>query len=264
MPSFGESMKRERELRQITLREISEATKINLRYLDALERNDFRHLPGGVFNKGFVRAFAQYIGVDSESMVNAYLEEEQSQQARVEERRKEALRRSAASEPPLIGRDARIEPEEGSRPSRALRIVGLAAVVAIVAVAVALALVLRDKPQAPAQAAVPPARPAQAPSPNGAPAEASALEARVIVVRRTPGTLNCDDRERRDLGELLPGAELILRCGSFLVVDAEDGGAIRLGIGGASPETPGPDRQPVRGHRIDAATPAKPAAKGSS
>ena len=82
MSSFGEALRRERELRQISLREISEATKINLRYLDALERDDFRHLPGGVFNKGFVRAYAQFIGIDPESMVMAYLEEEGRQQAR--------------------------------------------------------------------------------------------------------------------------------------------------------------------------------------
>ena len=81
MPSFGETLRRERELRQISLREIAEATKINLRYLDALERNDFRHLPGGVFNKGFVRAHAQFIGVDADSMVMAYLEEEARQEA---------------------------------------------------------------------------------------------------------------------------------------------------------------------------------------
>jgi len=82
MSSFGETLKRERELRQISLREIAEATKINLRYLDALERDDFRHLPGGVFNKGFVRAYAQFIGVDPETMVMAYLEEEGRQVAR--------------------------------------------------------------------------------------------------------------------------------------------------------------------------------------
>jgi cytoskeletal protein RodZ len=79
--SFGEELKRERELREITLREISEATKINLRYLEALERNDFERLPGGVFNKGFVRAYAEYIGVDPETMVNAYLLEERGQQS---------------------------------------------------------------------------------------------------------------------------------------------------------------------------------------
>ncbi len=82
MSSFGETLKRERELRQISLREIAEATKINLRYLDALERDDFRHLPGGVFNKGFVRAYAQFIGIDPETMVTAYLEEDGRQQSR--------------------------------------------------------------------------------------------------------------------------------------------------------------------------------------
>lgn len=94
MSSFGDTLKRERELRQISLREISEATKINLRYLDALERNDFRHLPGGVFNKGFVRAYAQFIGIDPEAMATAYLQEEQRQQARAQ--------RAGAVEPPPV------------------------------------------------------------------------------------------------------------------------------------------------------------------
>ena len=46
MSSFGELLKRERELRQISLREVAEATKINHRYLEALERNDFVQLGG--------------------------------------------------------------------------------------------------------------------------------------------------------------------------------------------------------------------------
>jgi cytoskeletal protein RodZ len=98
MSSFGEDLRRERELRQISLREISEATKISLRYLDALERNDFRHLPGGVFNKGFVRAYSQYIGVDPETMVNAYLLEEKGQEARSRESKGPAGRQVADSQ----------------------------------------------------------------------------------------------------------------------------------------------------------------------
>jgi cytoskeletal protein RodZ len=74
--SFGEELKRERELREISLREISESTKISLRYLEALERNDFASLPGGVFNRGFVRAYSQFIGVDPDAMVDAYLMQE--------------------------------------------------------------------------------------------------------------------------------------------------------------------------------------------
>jgi cytoskeletal protein RodZ len=79
MPSFGEELRRERELRRIALREVAEATKVSLRYLEALESNDFEHLPGGVFNRGFVRAYSQYIGIDPDAMVDAYLLEEQAQ-----------------------------------------------------------------------------------------------------------------------------------------------------------------------------------------
>ncbi|MDQ7007701.1 MAG: helix-turn-helix domain-containing protein [Acidobacteriota bacterium] len=75
MPSFGETLRRQRELRQISLREVSEATKINIRYLEALERNDFTHLPGGAFTRGYIRSFARVIGVDESEMVDAYLYE---------------------------------------------------------------------------------------------------------------------------------------------------------------------------------------------
>jgi cytoskeletal protein RodZ len=77
--SFGEELRRERELRQISLREVAQATKINIRYLEAMERNDFAYLPGGLFNRGFVRAYCKHIGVDPEAMVNAYLLEERTQ-----------------------------------------------------------------------------------------------------------------------------------------------------------------------------------------
>jgi cytoskeleton protein RodZ len=73
MANFGETLKRERELRKISLREVSEATKIGLRYLEALEENRFDQLPGGLFNKGFIRAYAKFIGLDGETLVNVYL-----------------------------------------------------------------------------------------------------------------------------------------------------------------------------------------------
>ena len=80
MASFGEELRRQRELRSISLREISDATKINIRFLDALEQNDFKHLPGGQFNKGFIRAYARHIGVEGEEMVDAYLLEVRRQE----------------------------------------------------------------------------------------------------------------------------------------------------------------------------------------
>ena len=75
MATFGETLRRERELRQVSLREVAEATKINVRHLQALERNDFGFLPGGAFTRGFIRSYARYIGIDDVEMVNAYLYE---------------------------------------------------------------------------------------------------------------------------------------------------------------------------------------------
>ncbi len=69
MAGFGERLRRERELRGIKLEEIAEATKISVRYLRALEDEDLSQLPGGIFSKGFVRAYAKYLGIDEEQAI---------------------------------------------------------------------------------------------------------------------------------------------------------------------------------------------------
>jgi cytoskeleton protein RodZ len=73
MASFGERIKREREMRGVSLEEIAESTKIGKRNLEALETEDFDKLPGGIFNKGFVRAYAKYLGLDEEQAVTDFL-----------------------------------------------------------------------------------------------------------------------------------------------------------------------------------------------
>ena len=72
MVLLGEELKREREFREISLREISDATKINLRMLEAIENNDYKSLPGGIFNRNFIRAYAEFIGLDPEIAVRKY------------------------------------------------------------------------------------------------------------------------------------------------------------------------------------------------
>jgi cytoskeleton protein RodZ len=70
---FGERLRREREMRGISLEDITAATKIGKRLLRALEEEQFDLLPGGIFNKGYVRAYAKYIGIDEEQAVAEYL-----------------------------------------------------------------------------------------------------------------------------------------------------------------------------------------------
>lgn len=72
--SFGERLRREREMRGISLDEIAESTKIGTRLLKALEEEQFDLLPGGIFNKGFVRAYAKYLGMDEDQAVADYLQ----------------------------------------------------------------------------------------------------------------------------------------------------------------------------------------------
>lgn len=72
LASFGEELRREREIRGISLKEISDATKISKRFLEAIERNDHRVLPAPAFTRGFVRAYANYVGLNAEEMVNRY------------------------------------------------------------------------------------------------------------------------------------------------------------------------------------------------
>src|SRR5438067_4704786 len=72
LASFGEELRREREIRAISLKEIADATKISKRFLDAIERNDHKTLPAPVFTRGFVREYARYLGLNAEEMVNRY------------------------------------------------------------------------------------------------------------------------------------------------------------------------------------------------
>ncbi len=74
MPSFGEKLKQEREKRKITLEQISVSTKIGTRMLQALEEDKFNQLPGGIFNKGFVRAYSRFVGLDEDQTVADYLQ----------------------------------------------------------------------------------------------------------------------------------------------------------------------------------------------
>jgi cytoskeleton protein RodZ len=74
MESFGDRLRKEREQRGITLEEVSMSTKIGIRMLQALEEQRFEQLPGGIFNKGFVRAYARHLGLDEQEAVADYLE----------------------------------------------------------------------------------------------------------------------------------------------------------------------------------------------
>src|SRR5438093_10832895 len=138
MASFGETLKRERELREISLRQISEATKINIRYLEALEENRFDALPGGLFNKGFIRAYAIFVGIDAEAMVDSYLHELSARQQGTE---------GAARGSSNLHRPAEVPQRRAAHPA------GVAALERIAAPAITLAAPPRRATESPEQRA---------------------------------------------------------------------------------------------------------------
>jgi cytoskeleton protein RodZ len=71
--SFGAWLRRQREMREISLRDVAERTKISLRYLEAMEEDRFDALPAPVFAKGFLREYARYVGLSPDEVVNHYL-----------------------------------------------------------------------------------------------------------------------------------------------------------------------------------------------
>ncbi len=71
--SLGTRFRQERERQKITLDDVATSTKIGTRMLKALEDDHFDQLPGGIFNKGFVRAYARHLGMDEEQAITDYL-----------------------------------------------------------------------------------------------------------------------------------------------------------------------------------------------
>jgi cytoskeleton protein RodZ len=111
---LGAVLKQAREERGIAIRDVAERTKISITALEALERNDVSRLPGGIFGRSFVRSYAAEIGLNPETIVQAYL-------AHLERLEHEAALRGAAR--PEITADDRAFLERQRRAMRLLRLV---------------------------------------------------------------------------------------------------------------------------------------------
>ena len=73
MGSFGDNLRREREVRGVSLREIAEGTKITVRFLQALEEDRVDVLPGGLFPRAFVKQYALFLGLDADKVVAEFV-----------------------------------------------------------------------------------------------------------------------------------------------------------------------------------------------
>jgi len=73
MKAIGTELQEARHTRGMTLEEVSAATKVPVRILEDIEENHLDRLPGGVFARAHLRAYARQVGVDADALVDAYL-----------------------------------------------------------------------------------------------------------------------------------------------------------------------------------------------
>jgi cytoskeletal protein RodZ len=215
MADFGAQLKQARDLHGVSLREIALKTKISMTVLEALERGDFGRLPGGIFSRAFVRAYATEVGLDPERTVQQFL---------VEYERYE--REAAARVPsPEVTADDREFLARQQRAAKVLRIAVLVAIVIAAGIVTIWQLRLRDKRAAArevaetTQSTAPPVVSPEPPPP--APIAAPAIAAATPVVSSSPTRA--------------PGAPVTTASPDQLAIHVETAGDswIRLTVDGA-------------------------------
>ncbi len=72
MESLGSDLKAARNKRTLSLEKISDDTRISVRCLRALEEGRYSDLPGGMYNRAFLRAYCEYLGVDAKPFLQRY------------------------------------------------------------------------------------------------------------------------------------------------------------------------------------------------
>ena len=167
MPTLGEELKRRREERDITLGDISESTRIGTRFLKAIEADNYSILPGGIFTRSFIRAFAKQVGMDEDEAITIY-----NQQVGVQP----ATAQATETHSPAEDRPRRSEPliyhSGPTRTNWSTVVIAAGILLFIVLIVFALVKQLNQSSQSPEQAAAPTAQP----SPPGTDQPASATD----------------------------------------------------------------------------------------
>lgn len=154
MDDFGGKLRQARERRGISLRQIAASTKISAAALEALERNDISKLPGGIFSRAFVRAYAVEVGLDPDDTVKEFLDR-------------------FNQEPPPTAESAATVPQEETDFEHRQKMAALVLKVAIFGVPVLILLLYltfyRNRPAVQAEGEAAPAATSPAPAGTGAP-----------------------------------------------------------------------------------------------
>lgn len=288
--SFGAWLRTQREARGVTLQAVVEASKISLRYLEALEADRFDILPAPVFVRGFLREYARVVGLDGDEVVNFYLLSQPSGGERSAESRPASPRgeRPPSRRGSLLGYGALLvallavfvgvamaiswwagrRAERGGTPSAAAPTA--AESVAIPGQAATAAVAPTVLPSL--QEVVPPSalEPATMPSPLAPPLPSDGAEAppdllRVVLEFQQDCWVEVVVDGRRRESELKAGGEtLALEAKEYVSLTLGNAPAVRVEVNGRSFSLPLEGSRVVRDLRIDRKALAPPAAAGDA
>jgi cytoskeletal protein RodZ len=257
--SFGTWLRRQREVREISLREIADASRISLRYLEAFEQDRFDILPAPVFARGFLREYAKYVGLDPDEVVNYFLSAQQALQPEEEEGEREPPRQRS-----------------GGWWKQLLLVAGVGAAIVLVAVIAFQAERGRSRRALQAAGAAPPAPPL-APEPgvasavglaagaSVAPAAASPPSPPVALAPSTGLSVSLHfkaacwveavvDGRSRHHQEHRPGESLQLDAREYVLLTLGNAGGVEVRVNGRPFELGRGSGQVARGVRIDLST----------
>lgn len=250
---FGERLQRDRELRGLSREEISAATRIGSRFLEALENEQWERLPGGIFNRGFLRAVARFLGLDEDDLIAQYDVAITEHQAQVE----------ASANPP-------VPQEKAKTSSRRFVVLGLIGAFCGMVLFATSWFGWRWREQSPRQAAsrsdaalsaVPAASQPEAPAlaasnkntggsgsavlaPTAAPAETTirALELKIEAGKETTVSVSADGSKVFE-GSMIAGQSRTFTAQETIDISAEDAGALLLELNGQTLAPLGPPGQ---------------------
>jgi cytoskeleton protein RodZ len=245
---FGEHLKREREMRGVSRDEVSAATRIGTRFLDALESEQWEVLPGGIFNRGFVRAVARFLGLDEDDLVAEYDLAFSQQQGEI-----------AAPLSPVPQRAAR------PRQRRLLSIVAIAVLVLLGMVwtgwrwhqsyvsqrattygnrAAANPAMAHTDGSTASDAGLSTATSAASPaSSSPLPAEIQGLQLKIEAGKETTVSVSADGSKAFE-GSMIAGQSRTFTAQTTIDISAKDGGALLLELNGQTLAPLGPPGQP--------------------
>lgn len=180
MAHLGGELKQAREAAGLSLREMATRTKISVTALEALERGDLSRLPGGIFGRSFVRAYAIEVGADPDAIVERFIEQ-------LDEDEREAAERRAAMMPAITTDDRQFLARQ-QRALMALRIGLVVLLLAAIALVTWRVRVFMNTPDEPVAAENPvaapiivPPEPADPPPPAPEPLAAAATAAPMVI-----------------------------------------------------------------------------------